>query len=73
MPLQRMKADDLLAAIFPAQAACQENIIGDIEVPDHPLVQETVGDCLREAMDVESFLKLLAAVVEKRGRAGGPG
>jgi ATP-dependent Lhr-like helicase len=37
-PIQRMRADDLLAAVFPDQAACQENIVGDIRIPDHPLV-----------------------------------
>ena len=66
MPLQRMKADDLLAAIFPGQVACQENVVGDIEIPDHPLVQEAIGECLREAMDVDGFLEVLTTVVEKR-------
>ena len=40
--LQRMRADDLLSAVFPAQTACQENVAGDIEIPDHPLVRQTV-------------------------------
>ena len=44
-PIQRMRADDLLAAVFPDQAACQENIVGDIRIPDHPLVNETIKDC----------------------------
>ena len=52
--LQRMRADDLLAAVFPAQVACQDNAGGGpIEVPDHPLVKQTLLDCLHEAMDVE--------------------
>ncbi|MGH8641623.1 MAG: DEAD/DEAH box helicase, partial [Burkholderiales bacterium] len=50
--LQRMEAEDLIAAIFPDQLACQENIAGDREIPDHPLVNQTVSDCLHEAMDV---------------------
>ena len=50
--LQRMRADDLMAAVFPAQVACQENVTGPIEVPDHPLLRQTVADCLYEAMDL---------------------
>src|SRR5262245_61200876 len=57
--LQRMEAEDLIAAIFPDQLACQENIAGDREIPDHPLVNQTVSDCLHEAMDVEGFERLL--------------
>ena len=51
--LQRMLADDLMAAVFPDAAACLENIPGDREIPDHPLVAQTVRDCLEEAMDFE--------------------
>ncbi len=61
-PLQRMRADDLLTAVFPATTACLENVVGDIEVPDHPLVRQTVYDCLHEAMDVDRWLALLADV-----------
>ena len=57
--LQRMRSDDLLAAVFPAQAACQENVRGPLEVPDHPLVRQTVRDCLYEAMDTERLRGLL--------------
>ena len=50
-PIQRMRSDDLLAAVFPDQAACGDNMIGnDIHIPDHPLVSETIRDCLHEAM-----------------------
>src|SRR5262249_14771684 len=50
-PIQRMRSDDLLAAVFPDQAACGENLVGmDIRIPDHPLVSETIRDCLYEAM-----------------------
>ena len=49
-PLQRMEADDLMAAAFPDAAACLENIGGDREIPDHPLVRQTMRDCLEEAM-----------------------
>jgi ATP-dependent Lhr-like helicase len=57
--IQRMRADDLLAAVFPDQAACQENIVGDIRVPDHPLVNETIKDCLYEAMDLDGLKRLV--------------
>jgi ATP-dependent Lhr-like helicase len=57
--LQRMRAEDLLAAVFPAQVACQENVTGPLEVPDHPLVKQTVNDCLFEAMDVDRLRGLL--------------
>jgi ATP-dependent Lhr-like helicase len=58
--LQRMRADDLLAAVFPAQVACQDNAPGGpIEVPDHPLIDQTVRDCLVEAMDTERLRELL--------------
>ena len=50
--VQRMRAEDLLAAVFPAQLACQDNHHGPIEPPDHPLVNETVENCLTEAMDI---------------------
>ncbi|MDY0065614.1 MAG: DEAD/DEAH box helicase [Steroidobacteraceae bacterium] len=62
-PLLRMNAEDLLAAVFPDQAACGENIVGDIVVPDHPLVQQTVRDCLEEAMDIEGFERLLSGLL----------
>ncbi len=62
-PLQRMRSDDLLAAIFPAQVQCQDNAVTDvIDPPDHPLVFETVRDCLTEAMDLEGHKKVLAAI-----------
>ena len=61
-PLQRLWADDLLAAVFPEQAACLEHIHGDIELPDHPLVRETVDDCLTEAMDAEGLEHVLTAI-----------
>ena len=62
-PLQRMRSDDLLAAVFPEQVACQDNARpGDIEVPDHPLVFETMRDCLTEAMDVDGFKQVLQGI-----------
>jgi len=57
--LQRMRSDDLLAAVFPEALACQENIPGDIPIPDHPLVRETMKDALTEAMDVDGLQKVL--------------
>ncbi len=62
-PLQRMRSDDLLAAVFPAQVACQDNAVpGDIEVPDHPLVFETLRDCLTEATDLKGLMGILADI-----------
>ena len=55
----RMRSDDLLAQVFPAQAQCQEHDTGVIEPPDHPLVRETLRDCLTEAMDIEGLRGLL--------------
>ena len=61
-PLQRMLADDLLAAVFPDAAACLENIPGDRQMPDHPLVAQTVRDCLEEAMDFAGLAALLTRI-----------
>jgi len=61
-PLQRMRADDLLTAVFPAQTACFENRPEDVEIPDHPLVNQTVYDCLHEAMDLERWLQLIGDI-----------
>jgi ATP-dependent Lhr-like helicase len=61
--IQRMRAEDLLAAVFPAATACQDNHRGDAhrwDIPDHPLVRETLRDCLTEAMDVEGLAGILA-------------
>jgi ATP-dependent helicase Lhr and Lhr-like helicase len=60
--LQRMRADDLLTVVFPDQVACFENLSGPREIPDHPLVQQTIDDCLHEAMDVERFLAILRSL-----------
>ncbi|MGC2292313.1 MAG: hypothetical protein WA450_10230, partial [Candidatus Acidiferrales bacterium] len=60
--IQRMRSDDLLAAVFPEAAACQENISGDIAIPDHPLARETMKDALTEAMDVEGLKTVLADI-----------
>ena len=61
--LQRMDAEDLLTAIFPDQVACAENLGGgEREIPAHPLVDQTVKDCLEEAMDVDSLEKLLISI-----------
>jgi ATP-dependent Lhr-like helicase len=56
---QRMLSDDLLAVSFPDQVACAENLEGEREIPDHPLVQQTVDDCLHEAMDIDGLEALL--------------
>ena len=60
LPIQRMEADDLMAAVFPALAACQENTPGGpIEIPDHVIVRQTMLDCLHEAMDIDGLVGLL--------------
>ena len=56
--IQRMEADDLMAAIFPALAACQENVSGPIEIPEHPIVRQTLDDCCTEAMDLEGLTEV---------------
>ncbi len=61
-PLQRMDAEDLVAAVFPDQLACPENLVGDREIPDHPLVQQTIADCLLEAMDFPGLKRVLEAM-----------
>ncbi|HTD43183.1 MAG TPA: DEAD/DEAH box helicase [Bryobacteraceae bacterium] len=58
-PIQRMRADDLLAAVFPDQVACAENLAGPICIPDHPLVNETIDNCLHEAMDCDGLRQVL--------------
>jgi ATP-dependent helicase Lhr and Lhr-like helicase len=61
--IQRMEADDLMAAVFPTLAACQENVApGPIEIPDHPLVRQTLEDCLHEAMDIDGLRELVAGI-----------
>src|SRR5947208_482035 len=60
--LQRAMADDLMAAVFPDAAACQENIQGDRELPDHPLVAQAVRDCLEEAMDFVGLARVLTRI-----------
>ncbi|HKO45703.1 MAG TPA: DEAD/DEAH box helicase [Pyrinomonadaceae bacterium] len=61
--LQRMDADDLLTAIFPDQVACFENLGGgEREIPQHPLVDQTVKDCLEEAMDIDGLERLLTSI-----------
>lgn len=64
--LQRMRSDDLLAAVFPAAAACQDNQVGDIELPDHPLINEVMKDVLYEAMDLEGLEQVLSDISNKK-------
>ena len=58
-PIQRMRAEDLLASVFPDQVACAENLTGEIRIPDHPLVEETIDNCLHEAMDLNGLRRIL--------------
>jgi len=65
--IQRMEADDLMAAVFPTLAACQENVApGPLEIPDHPLVRQTLADCLHEAMDIDGLRDLVNGIESGR-------
>ncbi len=65
--IQRMEADDIMAAVFPTLAACQENVApGPLEIPDHPIVRQTLDDCLREAMDIDGLKDLLGRIESGR-------
>jgi ATP-dependent Lhr-like helicase len=66
--LARMAAEDLVAVVFPDQIACAENIVGEREIPDHPLVNQTIGDCLTEAMDIEGLERLLKRIESREVR-----
>ncbi len=68
-PLQRMAAEDLISVVFPDQLACAENLSGEREIPDHPLVRQTLHDCLHEAMDLDGLVALLAAHGARRARS----
>ena len=62
--IQRMRADDLLASVFPDVAACQENIVGDIRLPRHPLIREVMKDVLTEAMDLDGLKQVLEGIYD---------
>ncbi len=64
--IQRMRADDLLAAVFPEAQACQENIEGDIVISNHPLIREVMKDVLTEAMDIEGLDRVLRGIADGR-------
>jgi ATP-dependent Lhr-like helicase len=61
-PFQRNDAEDLVALVFPDQLACFENIQGDREIPDHPLVNQVLWDCLHEVMDIDGLKRLLDGI-----------
>jgi ATP-dependent Lhr-like helicase len=65
-PLQRFRSDDLLTAVFPLQTACFEHRPPNLEVPDHPLVRQTVHDCMTEAMDLARWTALLRSIETKK-------
>ena len=62
--IQRLKSDDLLAAVFPDAAACQDNQVGEIELPDHPLVEEVMKDVLTEALDIDGLQSLIEGIAK---------
>ncbi len=57
--MQRFRSDDLLATVFPETVGCLENHHGDVVIPDHPLVRQTMHDCKHEAMDIDGFVDVL--------------
>lgn len=60
LPIQRMQADDWMAALFPSLAACADNMeAGPVEIPDHPIVRQTLYDCLHEAMDIDGVIEIV--------------
>src|SRR5262249_43832868 len=66
--IQRMLGDDLLAAIFPESLACPENLEGEIEIPNHPLIREVMKDVLTEAMDIDGLRQILTGIIENKIR-----
>jgi ATP-dependent Lhr-like helicase len=60
--IARMNAEDLMVSVFPDQVACAENLVGEREIPDHPLVNQTITDCLTEAMDLKGLEHLLKRI-----------
>ncbi len=66
--IQRIRSDDLLASVFPDVAACGENIVGDIKIPDHPLVSEVMKDVLTEALDIDGLAEVLRGIEQGRVR-----
>jgi len=61
-PIQRMEADDMMAALFPQAAACQENAAGPVEIPDHPIVRQTMHDTMTEGLDIDGLTELLDGI-----------
>ena len=60
--IQRTRSEDLMASVFPQAAACFETIVGDIQIPNHPLVDEVMKDVLQEAMDLEGLIEVLKGI-----------
>src|SRR5262249_44176582 len=60
--LQRMRSEDLLATVFPDAAACQDNLMGEINVPEHPLIEEVMKDITSEALDVDGLIDVLEQI-----------
>lgn len=66
--LQRFRADDLMTSVFPQQTMCKEHVTGDIPIPDHPLVRQTMHDCKHEAMDLDGLKQVLHEIAAGRVR-----
>jgi ATP-dependent Lhr-like helicase len=65
-PIQRMEADDVMASVFPSLAACQDNATGPRVIPDHPIVNQTLADCMSEAMDATGLARLLQHIADAK-------
>jgi ATP-dependent helicase Lhr and Lhr-like helicase len=65
-PIQRMESDDMMAALFPQAAACQENVNGPVQLPDHPIVRQTMHDTLTEGLDIDGVTELLDGIESGR-------
>jgi ATP-dependent Lhr-like helicase len=62
LQVQRTRSADLLASVFPDVAACQENVDGPIQVPDHPLIREVMKDIFHEALDLDGLKEVLRRI-----------
>ena len=60
--IQRLRAQDLMIALFPGQQACFENRPARVAIPDHFIVRETLRECLEESTDLKSLMRLMEGI-----------